>query len=366
MIFILARELCNIAAWNIDDISAIESLALSAFKGSHILALEDPRTAQKILDEPPGSFSAVTISVIKKALTTYSFQRQLFDHGLITAIVTTNETVAEVRKRTRWALSLSDISAMTLAPTTLLAENLTDAKIFEVAAKHFLLNHQIRGFCVAISARGGGGNTIHPEFEQIVNSRQSVCLAVTDSDEKWPGCQGSEVSRSCDQLVERSIVPAGHKRLSVRELENLIPIEVLYDLVGAEVVDRIREYEKLLGVTPASRRHCDIKDGVKGTKILKMGIESKERQFLHQLSASTGTAQRCIQNEDCSEERNNRECTCAVVPRIGGLGERFLDWLSHRSNHKSLQAFKSEWRESWLTIGEATFAWGCARPPARS
>lgn len=367
MIFILANEIGEVDAWDLHSVHAIEKLAQCAFDGSHIVITESVAVVNNLLATPLGTFSAVTVAVLKKIAAEFSFQGWLEESGLECTLVTTPGTVAQAKERSSWVLSLTQISAMSLEPTTLLAENLVDAKIFEIAARHHVVDSGLRGFDVSLIARGGGGSTIVPELEQIVNDANRICFAITDSDKTCPGADQSSTSKKCQKLVEKAVVPVGHGSIPVRELENLIPPSVLNQFdTSPGYIDAVREFAKLCDPIPEVREFGDIKDGVSGSKLFNLPLQTPERAFLHRLLVQRhGAASRCANNVDCELERNGADCKCICVPKVGPVSQKFHDWLSLQSAQKSLEAFKSPWRDSWLTVGFMVFSWCCSRPRMR-
>lgn len=367
MIFILAEELAAVQEWNLHDVSSIDRLAHSAFEGSHIVAIESPQVAQALLSAKDGTFGAVTTAVLKKILANFTFQGGLLSHGLICATVTTVPSAAVVAKRADRVLTLDDIRGMSLEPTTNLAENVTDAKVYEIAAKHFIANERLRGLCVAACVRGGGGSEIYPELQEIVAQARQVCLALTDSDARWPDCGQSNTARKCEQLIRDAQIPTGHSGIPVRELENLIPTKILLEIVdGNDILDSVKKLERLIGLVPEVRCCGDLKDGVNGVRVFQLREGSPERTFLSFLLAQNHPGQNCCeQSSDCVKERNGAECSCVAIPKVGNVASRFHDWLVNRSSHKALESFCPPWRDAWLSVGATTFAWCCAQPRIR-
>lgn len=367
MIFILANELGEVGTWSLEDALAIEKIAHCAFEGAHIVAVESVQVVHGLLAAPAGTFGAVTIAVLKKLAASFSFQGWLRDSSLTIAMVTTAGGAAEVSRRSGRVLTLADIRRLSLEPTTLLAENLVDAQVYAIAAKHHVAASGLRGVEVSATTRGGGGSTIVPELEEIVRRSERVCLALTDADLTWPGAGESDAARRCARLVGRATLPVGHESIPVRELENLIPPTVLLELVAEpERVDSVRRLSTLCAQVPHVRECADIKDGVAGSRVFRLPEGSPERDFLGDLLRRRhGNENRCVRNNDCERERNNGECDCVCVPKVGAVAPKFHEWLAHRSAPKALESFASPWRESWLSVGAKVFAWCCSQPRMR-
>lgn len=367
MLLLLAAEVSEVEEWSLEDALAIERIAHCAFEGAHVVLAETPKVLQQLQAAPVGTFGAVSRAVFRKLSADYAFQGWLLGSDVAKVAITSAPTVDQVSKRWSRVLSLADIRAMSLEPTTLLAENLIDAKIFAAAGRHYISAEKLRGLEIAAVARGGGGSTIANELCEIVDRADRVCLAITDSDAAWPAASQSETSKKCDALAKKAIVPVEHKSLPVREVENLVPPSILVDLVAQpEHVDQVRHYERLCVNTPEIRSCGDVKDGVRASRLYRLPHGSPEREFLRGLQANRhGFDSRCVREEDCFRERQGGDCECTCVPRIGAIGEKFNTWLSERSAPKGLESFAEPWRRDWLSVGSDVFRWCCSRPRMR-
>ena len=367
MIFILAAEIGDLDEWGLEHVHAIDKLAHCAFEGAHIIVAESLNVPKKLLTAPPGTFGSVTTAVLRKLVADFAFQGWLRESNLETAMVTTTGTIAEVKKRCPRVLSLSQIQSMSLEPTTLLAENVIDAKVYLIAAKHHICANKLKGVSVAAIARGGGGSTIVPELAEITERSDRICFALTDSDRAWPAAGQSDTSKKCHRLVNQANSPVGHESIPVRELENLIPPSVLFDLGGSpDHVDSVQVFADLCVEIPAVRECCDIKDGVCGSKVFGLAERTPEREFLGSLLVRRhGKDSRCVQEEGCEQEQFGGKCKCVCVPRVGPVAEKFHEWIEGRSSQKALEAFTPPWRDAWLSVGAMVFSWCCARPRMR-
>ena len=367
MLFLLAAELGAVDAWSLEDAMAIEKVAHCAFDGSHVVLAESPQVIQRLLSAPQGTFGSVTKAVFQKLAADFAFQGWLLGSDVAKVAITTPATVDQVRGRWGRALSLADVRCMSLDPTTLLAENLVDAKVFAVAGRHYIAAKKLRGLEISAVSRGGGGSTIANELGQIVDQAERVCLAITDSDASWPGAGQSETSKKCASLTKRSSVPVEHVSIPVREIENLVPPSVMLDLVAEpDRVDAVRDYERTCAAVPELRQCGDIKDGVSGSRIFRLPHGSAERAFLRALKVLRhGERSRCAREDDCERERQGASCTCVCVPKVGAVSGKFGDWLTQRSDVKALESFQEPWRSDWLLVGTHVFQWCCARPRMR-
>jgi len=112
--------------------------------------------------------------------------------------------------------------------------------------------------------RLGGGSQTPGVFEREIESNR-VVLAIVDSDKKHSSDSVSREARqvvklaadASSDLVEALVLP-------VRELENLLPIEVYIEVLGAEVA---QEVACIQSVAPAAYEFLDIKKGASAEAI---------------------------------------------------------------------------------------------------
>ena len=361
MRFSLAVECSAISSWSLSEIASLERLAGACFRGLHLLTIESPKVAVCLLEQPKGTFSSPAISIFKKSLSNYTFQGGLDTLKLVSIVIAPDAAVPSVLTRHKRVVSFSAMHSLSFESTTLLAENIVDAKIFEISGRHFLADRRIKGLTLAAVPRGGGGSTIVPELQEIVQQRKQVCLAFTDSDHSFPGCGPSSTSSKCAKLTNGCAI-VEHQELSVREVENLVPTNLLQEFADSiEIGAAVDCYIRILKVDLNIKRFVDIKDGLSGLAYFKLSGECAQRLYLDGILDSNSRLQRrCKDREQC--EFPGGRCHCAVIPRVGQVGTKFHEWLSERSNHKALESISGHWREYWLDIGETVLAWCCAQP----
>lgn len=367
MVLILDDRLNDITDWTLERISAIERLAQCAFDGFHIIVATSPKVIAHLMSLPLGTFSAVAIAMLKQLQSNYAFQGALLNSGLSKLTITTSDAIRELPEGAFGSLSIDALKQISLEPTILLAENVVDAKIFRFAARHYIASQRLRGIDVAAIERGGGGSQIAPEFEEIVNASRVFCIAVTDSDRNCAECGQSDTSKKCEKLAARAPNLSAHIELPVRELENIVPACLLEDLVADQHIDAARTIQRVFFEFPDIRLYGDIKDGVNGERIFRLQQGSPQRAFLLPVvKFLTRVENYCIRVEDCHGARNQKGCSCIAIPKIGGIGDAFHEWLSSQSPQKALERFVDPWRTNWLSVGKQVLNWCCAPSPRRS
>lgn len=361
MHFILTSAILDIQDWSIEQITGMENLARAAFHGHHFVSVEKVAIALS-LEKRTNEFSLATHSFIKKCISNHALSGELRKISTKSLFVAPLNHIQNLANKTQH-ISIEELSLVNLEPTTILAENKVDADAYLLAARHYKTKNKAHKIDIEGTPRGGGGNTIQVEFETIAKSRKQLCLAITDGDHLWPNRPPSRVSRTCDEIANDHPDLCGHLRIPVRELENLIPIEAIRE-INKGVGDNAMELaKKILEKAPELRICADWKDGTKLRKMHNLAENTPERELLEKaLGANNSIPKKCIR---LCEKSEDTPCTCYVVPNIaGGLGPNFVRWAEAQSPHKVLEYFKSEWEESWLSVGEAVFQWCCS--PAKT
>ncbi|MCP1290888.1 hypothetical protein NK214_11875 [Chromobacterium sp. S0633] len=354
----MTKELCDIEDWNLIRISAIDKLASSGFYGHHMISIENYYVADCLLSKGVG-FSAVTKAVLDNCRSKFAFYGGLKNLPGSRYVVTSDSLGFGPLKYPN-QMVLESVGFLSLEPSTIIAENVTDSAIFDVAGQHYAQYKKYKGINVRCTPRGGGGNGIKVEFNMIVQAGRELCLAITDGDQNWPGRPESDVSKGCSKIAAMNPVYCEHFRLPVRELENLIPISAAYEIGANHNLELI---EKVLERAPQVRMHGDLKDGVDFKKIYKMKKNGSERLFLEDVHRRTSLPVRVC--EECSAG-DGEKCECVLIPNFkAGISVEFKDWLLSQSRHKSFERFGGEWRDDWLKVGEVVFNFCCAMPQIR-
>lgn len=117
-----------------------------------------------------------------------------------------------------------------IQPTSLLCENLEDTKFYLKLSEMFRPDNPM----VAVGRNGGGGTTA--DVFRAIQRRNVVCLAILDSDVKYPDCEQGNTARRCVNSLQKKYANLEVKVLPVHEAENLVPVSFMLQKACAEGV----------------------------------------------------------------------------------------------------------------------------------
>jgi len=242
-----------------------------------------------------------------------------------------------------------------------------DAEIYLIAAAHYKKHNNINGLVHNLTTSGGGGNQIYPSFMNFVNRRETFCLSVTDTDKDYPGAESNLVSRSCKDLASERRWIATHLDVPARELENLLPINLVEDAIfddggAVDLHVRFNNVKSKIEGDVVAWLYCDLKMGTKYSWAYGNHGNHEKSSFWRTFLHSKNPAIHGCKN-GCDDG-----CDCFMVDSLGErVAEKFLDFCKKISSHKQYERMKtSSNADQWLSVGKAVFDWGVAVPKSRS
>jgi hypothetical protein len=363
MIFTLSARLREAALLDADALTGLERLAAAVFEGRHFLMLEHPGVADHLLRLGEGFFGAQTRAVLGHAKAEFSLTAQVGDALGFNVLVIPEGQFRRVDPDS-FEVSLSALRPFTCSPTLLLAENLLDSQILMHAGRHWLTRKRVGSVRVSCICQGAGGSQIPNELANVADRRDTVVLAITDGDYRFPDATVSHASNECDSVAARSGFIVRHQVLDVREVENLVPTSVLEALTSSENIDLVRRLAQVMLERPEVRRCGDLKDGCRAFRFYGLPQEARERSWLSEVS-TTQVVRTHLVHTECGQggacRRGDAEtCECWVIPAMENkTSKRFLEWLEGQSQHKALEGFRGDWEMAWLGIGRVVAGW-CA------
>lgn len=272
-----------------------------------------------------------------------------------------------------WYVSLGALLNNSFSAAVLITENHNDANIYKIAANHYkILIGVSASYKINLSVQGGGGNQIHPTFMNVVDEKSSFCLVITDTDKDYPSALSCETSRKCKTLSNKKEWIAAHIEVPARELENIIPFNLISDAVnddrGAVDLHRgLMQIESVRDINSELLLYSDFKKGT--TRYWACGNHGNldRKNYWNVLAGSRGvcTNQQC--DENCEAESKDA-CKCFLVSSLGEyIADKFLEYAKTKSNHETLNRAKTSANaEQWFAVGKSVFEWGIALPVTRS
>jgi len=245
--------------------------------------------------------------------------------------------------------------------TEMLAENIRDGEIFVLAGKTYRKARRLTSLNINFSLKNGGGADIAYCLSNSVKEQMDFVLAITDGDVDHPECGPSIVSQNCEKIVNESAWICAHAMLPCREVENLVPVNLLHDSIESHLPDAAEVHQRHAKIEEAraKRGDCykfaDLKEGTPGFHCGENDPSPDRRKFWCSVAKD-------LKNEFCGNCKKAKECTCNLLEGLGGNTlKRVLD---HCANLSDLKLFErsnsSDNKDDWLAIGKVVFTWGVA------
>ena len=252
--------------------------------------------------------------------------------------------------------------------TVLVAENLTDAKLYQILGKA-LVTAKGWQWGVELELRGGGGHTIGGVFAEVVRDGR-LALGLADSDREFPPLAhqhhdrraglGDTAKALLDAAPEHCIQHA--HVIHARDLENLLPFTVYEEALAPhrnspsmpeqlQALDRAVPQHRL-----PWRAYADLKAGLRLVDVQGLPDGDYER-FWAEVARAAGR-DRCRDPAGC---RAAGKCDCYVVEGLGPKAlERALAWLRGESLERLARMLDLEGDPQMEALCVKIAAWGSA------
>jgi hypothetical protein len=214
---------------------------------------------------------------------------------------------------TTWKYSINSNLEWLTNATVIYGENIDDSSIFEVIAKAKAISGGLNRNNIKFRKESTGGCG---EIPKIVAARasdpqelKSVCFIVADSDNKHPKTETHRLLKECSKSLQdyNLNAPLRLHILTSREIENIIPIELLQLSLGESPDISIKAALPLIdsfqNKYPEHYKYIDIK---KGTCTAKVISERKCKVFFDDVKAHPPSP--------CSEQGHN-DCLM-ITPKL--------------------------------------------------
>lgn len=273
------------------------------------------------------------------------------------AMVQLSEVAGVIAKVTAshkiWVCDLQFASKWFSQPSTLIGENLIDAKMLNVAATDMALESGLtqRMQRINFEMSGGCGNA----WEVLKNRIESaLCpvLCIIDSDKYMPTSVLSPAVEKCISVINEMNGVSGFFEIEQREIENLLPrvivegaISMLRKSPDRDLIEeRFLILENLRKKHPLIYRHVDLKEGT----CRSWAKEKKVYDFF----SSSGVVGNCGCRKDCEGL-----ISPPIFKDVLAKALEFVDSKSPAQLHKILI---NEERPSWLNLGQMVMSFSLA------
>lgn len=342
--------------------AALEPLCYAVGRGEHALGAS-PATLRHLLR---GEYSPVPKAVLRNLLESApdvlsrfaqaKFSVRIIAEGLGPLRLGANE----------WTIPIEWLRLNGVPASVLLAENTRDADMFKIAAAHSLIiNRTGTAFQIAV-ANGGGAET--PRVLQMeVDGKRNFVLCITDSDRQCPTAQGNRTSAECSKISAGNEWVSSHLMLEERELENILPANLIEDTLIAlgddGQLEKLDQLRRVCEVDPRAWSYFDLKEGTPN-KVMFGGCSQFWSAFKDHPVCRARVNEACVAAGGCAVER----CGCQIAPSLGArIVEHVMHYLSLNSTHaSSRRAQTSANRQRWFEVGALVAAWGASAPKLRS
>lgn len=259
--------------------------------------------------------------------------------------------------------------------TLFLCEDLSDCVFYEFVAKVCQVWRQQRVY-LACEHKGGGGNRIGNEYENVQKNKQRLCICIVDSDRIAPKGKLGDTASKINTLSNPDWVKTKLLILDMHEIENLIP-NVILEQVYLSNKDKQKSliiFNEIQNSSAVSlKSFLDVKKGSSMKEIVSSCNPDVKSFWNSKIFTIPNINERidlwCLNNWQCSNaDKNTKDCKCSISL---GFGDHVIDntilHLDQKSIHNIAQLVASDnyLRPEWEKVGQVIIDWCFAERPMR-
>lgn len=252
----------------------------------------------------------------------------------------------------------------------LLTENLLDGEFFEYLVDQYVKTKGV-SWPICYMPQMGGGSTLAKVYEMEINRGQHFCLAILDSDKKWPTAQKGETWDKVRKVDKECYLGDGissdgkyayncgyYVMEEVRELENLIPTEVLLSMQTVQ-------NNTLLSMGIDLSFH-DMKEGMLASKVKKGHYQSYLQTVYTSYSQILKYIDFLADYRDAfySSSKDGFEKACGRWKLSEGMGSKIMEQVLINASEELKKAdftkLTAPQQHEWTNIGKTFFEWCCS------
>ncbi|CAD5979241.1 hypothetical protein [Planktothrix rubescens] len=365
-----------------ETIPALENLANAVREGKHLVISD--RETLKIITKCQ-DLSKTTRAIYTKLYYELSKLRSYL------SVVTRYIEITDLLEPVLSSLSDQEViqvplkffeNTQSIQKTILLCENSSDTSFYKTIARVYVIwkwkNTYIKNNMglvgLEFEPRGGGGNTINIEYDNIQKTTKYFCLCILDSDRIAPEGKLGSTAAQIDQNKNQSSQFFRTKVLilDVHEIENLIPNSILLGICSGDKQreDALKRIQKLQEIRGDQIKHfLDIKEGTLMYKIFD-STNPKDKLFWESHVLEINRILKCIDDDcladwKCNKTKSNCQCQISL-----GFGKNTLDntikYLEKIEHHKIAREFNNDMKPEWEKIGQVVVDFCIAHSPIRA
>lgn len=350
--------------------ACIENLLLAHFEGNHVVSLL-----------PPDAAILRNVSWSDRA-------RRALDH-----IDDSYAQIAGLRDEAPWSLELGLDPSFGVEPqdaaggrrilraplhrfakvqtatcAALLAENMTDAELFEHLGLMRRAERGWQGVEMIHDLRGTGGSTFATEYQKVADQGR-ILLAIADSDRRHPKGGVGETYRKLETIARDRPPYQRARPIHTRMAESLVPLPVYREAFtsprdrGDQRPGIVGRLEQFLRSAPLDAvLYADFKNGITLRQIDESS-NAMEQSYWRDVAKK---AKRNQCSRPTSEQCTRREeCRCCVVDALGDKAlSDVVAWLKTRKSKSDLAArFDLSRNKDLSALADEVLSWGLALSP---
>lgn len=379
MLFIIQEEVINSGEENF--IQFMDILMTGYLEGSHLIYIK-PRDLKLIYSKHKELLNSKSL----KALYYYEENHMIESNSLLKMI---NHAIKVIPNKAKEKVKLSGkityhmlcidnfLTTAEIQKTTLLGENIDDAKIYKIFSDYYIQNHSPNSrLLTRCRPDNGGGDTTSPTFQEKISPNEELCLTILDSDKKHPnhpiGQTAKRIKKSVSKInikldyVDTEIEKISLKKSTIyidkraRELENILP----YTFLKKTYYSDINKTECILAIKNLEESdhnlvyYLDFKDGLNYFHILD------EVSDWHQL-ANTALVDSQLLTHHSQPHIDKKKCKCKVITGLGSkVLTNFISYVDGKSASELTEMINDSQKlitTIWNDIGKTVFSWCCGR-----
>ena len=337
------------------------SMALSALMGKHYVVVPELRTNQVIKQGLAKLLGKHYVSLLSYAIRKNPTEvLRLKSLVCIRSVITYNENTPQ----NSGVIYINPAKLDSFEPWTetfVLTENLIDSSFYAHTVRYFKRRERIIPCNIAYYPLMGGGVTMNRVLENEITLKQHFCLAIADSDKKYPeGKIGDTALQLLNQLNSTPFNSTAYVLEKVMEIENLIPNRIVL------ACSRGKGFKEILCKDPS---FYDMKKGLSLKCLFNDKVNYYWKNMLPDEIERFQERDEVIRN--CSNEKEYLEKVKDSKIIKEGFGSDLLTKAMAIGNTKhgtsSLSLYCVEEKDlnsfqehEWFNIGKIMFSWTCA------
>lgn len=256
-----------------------------------------------------------------------------------------------------------------------LTEHINDSMFFKYLVRFYLKDAGIGKWRIYFEPSMGAGSTTADVLSNIIKEEKYFCLAIADSDKKYPTSDYGETASKIKDIME-AYNPFNcdyYIMDDVTEIENLIPIKILNLIVPNRGFRSILDLDfSFYDMKKGLSLECLCDDNICNywrNILVGVGINFSQRDDAKNNSTNLASYKNYIKQHNyqeilCSGFGSDLLEMCVESPKTRSKVAH-LDMNNEFSKIKKEDLTDAQYKE-WIKIGKILFSWTCGMKPRRA